>query len=133
MTASPLTPLEQSIAAYIAGEAAKQSAAVAVWLFGSRARGASTENSDFDVAVEFSCPETPALRDWIEKLRQRAEEPVAEQWPGFLDLLGLYAGDPDPRLARRVRAEGSIIWRRSKPADVPAETAAATPVGQSNA
>jgi predicted nucleotidyltransferase len=115
MTTSPLTPLEASIVARIAREAGAQPAAAAVWLFGSRARGASTEFSDLDVAVEFSSAETPALRAWLEGVRREAEAPVADQWPGFVNLVGLYVGDVDSRLARRVRAEGLILWRRSTP------------------
>ncbi len=112
MTSVALTPLEESIVARIAREALGQPAAAAVWVFGSRARGASTENSDLDVAVEFNSEETPALRAWRAQARRIAEEPVADQWPGFVDLVGLYAGDVDSRLAQRVYMEGSELWRR---------------------
>lgn len=112
MTPPPLTPLEASIVEFIVGESAAHPAAVAVWLFGSRARGASTENSDLDVAVEFSAPEAPALRAWLERVRTAAEVPVADQWPGFVNLIGLYADDADQRLARRVRADGIALWKR---------------------
>lgn len=113
MTASPLTPLEASIIALIARAAGAQPAATAVWLFGSRARGASTEDSDLDIAVEFSWAETPALRTWLEHVRREAEAPVADQWPGFVNLVGLYADDVDQRLARRIRAEGIAVWRQT--------------------
>ncbi len=128
MTISPLTPLEASIVARIATEAGAQPAATAVWVFGSRARGASTEHSDLDVAVEFSSEETPALRAWLERVRRAAEAPVADQWPGFVDLVGLYAADVDSRLARRVHLEGSALWRRgvqvgdTAPAAIPSTT-----------
>jgi predicted nucleotidyltransferase len=115
VTTSALTPLEESIIARIAREARAQPAATAVWVFGSRARGASTEFSDLDVAVEFSSVETPAMRACIERVRHDAETPVADQWPGFVDLVGLYAGDVDARLARRVRSEGLVLWRRGTP------------------
>jgi hypothetical protein len=113
MTTSPLTPLEASIVARIAREAGAQPAAAAVWLFGSRARGTSTEFSDLDVAIEFSSAETPAMRAWLEGVRREAEAPVADQWPGFVNLVGLYAGEIDTRLAQRVRSEGLILWQRS--------------------
>jgi predicted nucleotidyltransferase len=116
MTTSPLTPLETSIVDRIALEAGAQPAAAAVWLFGSRARGASTEFSDLDVAIEFSSAETPAMRAWLERVRHEAETAVADQWPGFVDLVGLYAGDVDRRLARRVHEEGLILWQRGVPA-----------------
>ena len=115
MTASPLTPLETSITALIAEEAGAQPAATAIWLFGSRVRGASTEDSDLDIAVEFSAAETPALRAWLERVRREAESPVADQWPGFVNLVGLFADDVDPRLAQRVRTEGFVLWRRTEP------------------
>jgi hypothetical protein len=115
MTTSPLTPLEASIVARIAREAGAQPAATAVWLFGSRARAASTEFSDLDVAVEFSSAESPAMRAWLERVRHDAETPVADQWPGFVNLVGLYAGDVDSRLTHRVRSEGLILWQRSTP------------------
>lgn len=115
MTTSPLTPLEASIVARIAQEAGAQPAAAAVWLFGSRARGASTEFSDLDVAVEFSSAETPAMRAWLDQVRRDAEAPVADQWPGFVNLVGLFAGDVDGRLARRVHEDGLILWQRGLP------------------
>jgi len=125
MTTSPLTPLEASIIARIARKAGAQPAVTAVWVFGSRARGASTEYSDLDVAVEFSSEETPALRAWLEQVRRAAEAPVADQWPGFVDLVGLYAADVDSRLARRVHLEGEALWQRSAP--VRDAASAATP------
>jgi hypothetical protein len=116
MTTSPLTPLEASIIDHIAREAGAQPAATAVWLFGSRARGASTEDSDLDVAVELSTAETPALRAWLERVRREAEAPVADQWPGFVNLVGLYAADVDSRLAQRIHSEGLALWQRTTPA-----------------
>jgi predicted nucleotidyltransferase len=113
MTASPLTPLEASITSLITRAAGAQPTATVVWLFGSRARGASTEDSDLDIAVEFSAPETAALRAWIERIRREAEAPIADQWPGFVNLIGLYAEGVDQRLARRIRAEGIAVWRRT--------------------
>jgi predicted nucleotidyltransferase len=88
--------------------------AVRVWVFGSRARGASTQYSDLDLAVEFAAAESPALRAWLDRSRREAEERVVDRCPGFLNLLGLYAGDPDPRLARQVRAEGVVLWTRNE-------------------
>lgn len=130
MTTSPLTPLEASIVARIAQDAGAQPAAAAVWLFGSRARGASTEFSDLDNAVEFSSAETPAMRAWLEQVRRDVEAPVAEQWPGFVNLLGLFAGDVDARLVRRVHEEGLILWQRGLPLGAsasPASPAARAP------
>ena len=124
MTTAALTPLEEAIVARIAQEAAAQPAAAAIWVFGSRARGASTEYSDFDVAVEFSSAETPALREWLAQVRRAAEEPVADEWPGFLDLVGLYAGDVDSRLARQVFAGGMALWQRRAPQADPTSAAA---------
>jgi len=115
MTTSPLTPLEASIVARIARGSGAQPAATSVWLFRSRARGASTEFSDLDVAVEFSSAETPAMRGWLERVRHDAETPVADQWPGFVNLVGLYARDVDSRLAQRVRSEGLVLWQQSTP------------------
>ena len=124
---SPLTPLETRIAALIAKRAAAQPAASAVWIFGSRARGASTENSDLDVAVEFSGPETQVLRGWLESVRREAEALVADQWPGFVNLVGLFAGDVDQRLAQRVRTEGFAFWRRRAPPQDAVSVAAPAP------
>lgn len=104
------------MAALIAREAGAQPDAASVWLFGSRARGRSNEDSDLDVAVEFSAPETPALRAWLERVRREAEAPIADQWPGFVNLVGLYADDADQRLARRVHEEGVSLWQRAAPA-----------------
>jgi predicted nucleotidyltransferase len=109
---SLLTPLEIQLTALIAQRASTNPSTMRVWVFGSRARGASTQNSDLDVAVEFDAAEATELRAWLETLRVEAEAPVVDQWPGFLNLVGLYANDPDPRLARRVRAEGLLIWER---------------------
>lgn len=114
MTDAPLTPLERQIALRIAREAQRQPAATGVWVFGSRARGASTEDSDLDIAVEFAAAETRPLREWLDRVRREAEEPVVDQWPGFVNLVGLYADDIDPRLAKRVRAEGVIVWKHER-------------------
>lgn len=114
MTRTPLTPLERLIVSHIAREAEAEPAAIGVWVFGSRARGASTEDSDLDVAVEFAAAEAPPLRDWLERVRRAAEEPVVDQWPGFVNLVGLFADDIDRRLARRVYAEGVAVWRRGQ-------------------
>jgi predicted nucleotidyltransferase len=125
MTAVPLTPLEDAIVARIAQAASRQPAAAAVWVFGSRARGASTEYSDLDIAVEFSTSETSALRAWLEQVRIDAEAPITAQWPGFVNLVGLFASDHDSRLAQRIHAEGTVRWQRSLPgvADTPPATA----------
>jgi predicted nucleotidyltransferase len=114
---SPLTPLERQIVHPIARLADREPSAVAVWVFGSRARGFSTEDSDLDVAVEFSAPEAPALRNWLDAVRRSAEELLADQWPGFVDVVGLYADDADPRLAQHVHAEGIAVWRRGEHVD----------------
>jgi predicted nucleotidyltransferase len=113
---TPLTPLERQIASEIARQAQSEPAAVAVWVFGSRARGASTEDSDLDVAVQFAAAQTQPLREWLESVRRAAEEPVVDQWLVFVNLVGLYADDIDPRLAQRVRAEGEVVWQRERPA-----------------
>jgi len=122
MTSPPLTPLEASIVDRIAREAGAQPAAIAVWVFGSRARGASTEDSDLDVAVEFSSAEDEALRAWLDRVRREAESPVADLWPGFVNLVGLYAAEVDSRLAERVHSEGRALWRRTPPHGAPAAT-----------
>lgn len=114
---APLTPLEQQIVFQIARQAEAEPSAVGVWVFGSRARGASTEDSDLDIAVEFAAAEAPPLRDWLERVRRAAEEPVVDQWPGFVNLVGLYADDIDPRLAWQVRSEGVVVWRRGQAAN----------------
>ena len=119
MTSSPLTPLERALAKQIAARAEAQPVAIGVWVFGSRARGASNEDSDLDIAIEFSSPETSELRDWLEQVRVEAEAPVADQWPGFVNLVGLFADDVDPRLRNRVYLEGLTVWvryRQSQPA-----------------
>lgn len=112
MTGSPLTPLEQRIVRQLAQLAQRQPAATRVWVFGSRARGDSHEESDLDLAVEFGTAETAELRAWLDGVRRELEEPLLGQHSGFIDLLGLYAGDPDHRLAQQVRAEGRVIWQR---------------------
>ena len=110
---APLTPLEQRIVSLVARRAAQQPAAIGVWVFGSRARGDSDEDSDLDLAVEFSSVETAALRQWLEHVRQKVEGAVLDdQWPGLLDLVGLYPNDVDPRLTRQVRVEGELAWQR---------------------
>jgi predicted nucleotidyltransferase len=114
LTGSALSPLEQQIAALVARRAANEPSAIAVWVFGSRARGDSMLESDLDIAVEIDAAESPAHRAWLEQVRREAEEPVAQSWPGMVDLVGLYRDDADPRLARQVRAEGRLIWRRSQ-------------------
>lgn len=112
MIGPPLTPLEQQILRDVAERAQSQAAAERVWVFGSRARAASDEWSDLDIAVEFSTGETPALRAWLDGVRRDVEEPLLPAWAGLIDLVGLYAGDFDPRLARQVHADGRVVWER---------------------
>lgn len=112
MTGPPLTPLEQRIVRQLAQHAQRQPAATRVWVFGSRARGNSHEESDLDLAVEFGTAENAELRAWLDGVRRELEEPLLGQHSGFIDLLGLYAGDPDSRLGQQVRAEGRILWQR---------------------
>lgn len=113
MIALPLTPLEQHIVQRIAQHAARQPAALRLWVFGSRARGDSDEASDLDLAIEFDAAESPALRTWIDEVRRDVEEPLLGYRPGLVDLLGLFAGDADPRLATQVRADGQPVWQRA--------------------
>jgi predicted nucleotidyltransferase len=112
MNGTALTSLERQLAALVAARAALQPASERVWVFGSRARGASTEFSDLDIAVEFSVPGSPELRRWLDCLRVETEAPVADQWPGFVNLTGLFAEDADSRLLHRVREEGLLVWAR---------------------
>jgi predicted nucleotidyltransferase len=121
---STLTPLERSIAARLVQAAGAQPAAAALWLFGSRARGASHKNSDLDLAVAFSTAESPAHRLWLDQVRESLEAPIAERWPGFVNLVDRYADDADPRLARRVRSEGIALWQRPSSIGPPDATAA---------
>lgn len=110
---SLLTPLEVRLTALITQRASARCDVVRVWVFGSRARGSSTPDSDLDVAVEFNAAESTERRAWLESLRIETEAPLVDQWPGFVNLVGLYAGDRDGRLARRIRAEGLPIWERA--------------------
>ncbi len=112
MSAAHLTPLEQQIASFTAARAEARRGTRRVWVFGSLARGASTEHSDLDIAIEFQDAETVESRAWLEDVRVAAEAPVVDQWPGFVNLVGLYANDTDTRLAKRVHAEGVLIWER---------------------
>jgi predicted nucleotidyltransferase len=130
MKNSALTPLERALVAAVVAAAKDQPAAARVWVFGSRARGASTVDSDLDIAVEFSAAESRELRDWLDRLRSTAEAPVADQWPGFVDLVGLYADDADIRLRRRIHAEGLLGWQRVEPAQ-PVKAAVPRPVARS--
>jgi predicted nucleotidyltransferase len=100
------------LAADIAERAALRPDVRQVWTFGSRARGASTEYSDLDVAIECSEPESADLGLWLERIRAAAEAPVAEQWPDLVNLVSLFPDDGDPRLRNRILAEGMIVWDR---------------------
>jgi predicted nucleotidyltransferase len=112
MNSSVLTPLERQLAADIAERAALRPDVRQVWTFGSLARGASTEYSDLDVAIECSEPESADLGLWLERIRAAAEAPVAEQWPDLVNLVSLFPDDGDPRLRNRILAEGMIVWDR---------------------
>jgi uncharacterized protein len=73
----------------------------AVYLYGSCARGDSSEFSDIDVAVESA---TPLPRGTFAKLRERLEE---SRIPYRVEVIDLNAADPSFR--RRVLEEG-IRW-----------------------
>lgn len=74
---------------------------VAVYLYGSCARGDSSEFSDIDVAVEST---TPLPRGTLVRLRERLEE---SRIPYRVEVIDLSAADPCFR--RRVLEEG-IRW-----------------------
>ena len=74
---------------------------VAVYLYGSCARGDSSEFSDIDVAVESAAP---LPRGTLAKLRERLEE---SRIPYRVEVIDLNAVEPS--LRRRVLEEG-IRW-----------------------
>lgn len=73
-----------------------------VYLFGSRATGASTITSDFDVAVLAARDVSPKLSLIREKLEQ-------SNIPFKVDLVDL--GLTSTEFSRQVQSEGRVLWK----------------------
>lgn len=80
---------------------------VAVYLFGSWARGEATPLSDIDVAIE---PHVPLPSGTLARLRERLEE---SHVPYRVDVVDLSRTSPDFR--RRVLTEGVLWSPRTRP------------------
>lgn len=76
---------------------------VAVWLFGSHARGEATAASDVDVAVLFTKP--PGCR--LEESTFLLQADLASALGTEVDLISM--NDAPPELVRRVMREGELV------------------------
>ncbi len=77
---------------------------IAVYLFGSRARGAARRFADIDIAIALDAGDRPVPRDLLALLREQVEE---SHIPYRVDLVDLYHADPS--LRDEVAREG-VRW-----------------------
>lgn len=88
----------------ISVEVAKRPEIVAAWIFGSVARGDSTEDSDLDVAVLLRADQARSNRSWLFDLAGSLERHSPS---GRVDIVVL--ADQGPILRHRVLSEGKLI------------------------
>ena len=96
--AEAAAPLLDSLRGAFAGEAC-----VAAWLFGSRARGDASAQSDVDVAVLFGRPRPVTLEALPTRLHGMLERAAGAS----VDLIILDGADPD--LIHRVLRDGVVL------------------------
>ena len=77
---------------------------IAVYLFGSRARGTARRFADIDIAIALAAGDRPVPRDLLALLREQFEE---SRIPYRVDLVDLYHADPS--LRGEVAREG-VQW-----------------------
>ncbi len=108
-----LTDLERPLLAALVARLAPASAFIrAIVLFGSRARGRSTPESDLDVAVRVAGRRDRKLEDRIVAIA--AEEQWRSPFEGVLRLspLVIFEGEPATSLGRTLDREGIVLWSR---------------------
>ena len=108
-----LTDLERRLlAALVARLAAASTRIRAIVLFGSRARGRSTPESDVDVAVRVAASRDRKLEDRIVSIA--ADEQWRSPFEGALRVspLVLFDGEPAGPLHRTLDREGVALWTR---------------------
>lgn len=108
-----LTDLERPLLAALVARLSAASARVrAIVLFGSRARGRSTPESDLDVAVLVAGRRDPRLEDRIVAIA--ADEQWRAPFDGALRLspLVVFSGEPAGAIRRTLDREGIALWTR---------------------
>jgi len=108
-----LTDLERPLLTALAARLAAASPRIrAIVLFGSRARGRSTPESDLDVAVLVAGRRDPKLEDRIVAIA--ADVQWRAPFDGALGLspLVVFSGEPAGAIRRTLDREGITLWTR---------------------
>jgi predicted nucleotidyltransferase len=108
-----LTDLERRLLAQLVARLSAASTRIrAIVLFGSRARGRSTPESDVDVAVRVAASRDRKLEDRIVSIA--ADEQWRPPFDGALRVspLVLFDGEPAGPLHRTLDREGVALWTR---------------------
>lgn len=90
----------------------------AMILFGSRARGKSTEHSDLDIAVVLAgdTPYGASDRDLFELGFEIQEQFTDSEYASRIQILPIYRRDQAKPIWRSIREEGIELWNRKSSA-----------------
>ncbi len=109
------SPMETEIIRRLAAELLWAGIPVrALRVFGSRARGHSSEQSDLDIAVELDAPPNPALTRRVMQLGRALSLPPEAGIPGLrVQVVPFFEGEDRTPLARAIAQEAETLWTRT--------------------
>lgn len=89
---------------FIKAESALRQEVKRVWLYGSRAKSQATEQSDYDIAVDWTTQELGQWGEFVTQLREN--NPTLNQ----LDIVQF--NEASDKLKKRIRDEGRVIYEK---------------------
>ena len=109
------SPMETEIIRRLAAELLRAGIPVRVLrVFGSRARGHSTEQSDLDIAVALDSPPDPALTRRVMQLGRALSLPPEVRIPGLrVQVVPFFEGEEMTPLAWAIAHEAETLWTRT--------------------
>jgi len=86
----------------------------ALRVFGSRARGHSTEQSDLDIAVEVASPPDPRLTRRVMELGRALSLVPEDSCQGLrVQAVPFFEGEEQSPLARAIAPEAETVWTKT--------------------
>ncbi len=107
-----LSPFERQTLTRLISELSRLPEVRSIVLFGSRARGASTEGSDLDVAVVLDDVDRPTVHA-VEQAKWRALPPEAFLYVNLVTLSPKQL-ESQGRFSLTLQREGILLWTRNE-------------------